>query len=559
MISQPISVYINWASYDELSDNVELTEELAMRQLDELLRLRQLGVRLDYYLMDCFWFALNGGYRTWRKPHWPDGPDRFFDTCLKNDVKPALWIGGNSLCALEPIPAWRESVVGYSPTTQFRGSACLFYGGFWPDLLETLEMWYRRGVRLYKFDFMNLDSAPPSLKATMLPSEIRKANEQALLVGLKGLRARCPDLVLIGYNGLEEADTQSGTALPFRKTIGTHWLEAFDAVYCGDPRPADVPTLNFWRSKDIFSDHMVSVYQRNGFPLERIDNAGFMIGTTGTCYNRRTAAWKGMLLLSLARGGWVNTYYGNLDLLDEEKALWFARAQHLFYPIQAQGRISTFGGIPGEEKPYGYLAQDANGALVTVLNPSQQVQRIALPLNGAGRVLFADAGFVPTLEEGCLSLGPEQLALVGFGRYNDADFDLGIQEDVHIATTVRPLAVEFSADGPKAITTTLAMPSAGSLRIILRQYNLKGQPQRTTGGAPPDGIPLDQLIILSAEQEGKAVPVCVEYGKAIWSGLSWAAGSIDATLITPGLPLTVRLESKEPAPVRLQGELYLGS
>jgi len=52
MPTQPISVYINWAAYDELPDNVELTEELALRQLDEIIRLRGLGVRFDYYLTD---------------------------------------------------------------------------------------------------------------------------------------------------------------------------------------------------------------------------------------------------------------------------------------------------------------------------------------------------------------------------------------------------------------------------------------------------------------------------------------------------------------------------
>lgn len=39
MLTHPIGVYINWATYDELSDVVELTEELAMRQLDEVARL----------------------------------------------------------------------------------------------------------------------------------------------------------------------------------------------------------------------------------------------------------------------------------------------------------------------------------------------------------------------------------------------------------------------------------------------------------------------------------------------------------------------------------------
>jgi len=44
------SVYNSWSAYDELSDNIELTETLAMKELKEILRLRRAGVRIDYYL-----------------------------------------------------------------------------------------------------------------------------------------------------------------------------------------------------------------------------------------------------------------------------------------------------------------------------------------------------------------------------------------------------------------------------------------------------------------------------------------------------------------------------
>jgi hypothetical protein len=97
MIKHPVSIYINWAAYDELSDNVELTETLAVRQLDELVRLRGLGVRFDYYLMDAFWYAPDGAYRTWRQPHWPDGPDRWLARCRAAGVKPGLWVTANTL------------------------------------------------------------------------------------------------------------------------------------------------------------------------------------------------------------------------------------------------------------------------------------------------------------------------------------------------------------------------------------------------------------------------------------------------------------------------------
>jgi len=43
----PIFVYNNWSAYDELSDNIPLTEELAMKELDEIPPLPRVGVRFD--------------------------------------------------------------------------------------------------------------------------------------------------------------------------------------------------------------------------------------------------------------------------------------------------------------------------------------------------------------------------------------------------------------------------------------------------------------------------------------------------------------------------------
>jgi len=46
-LKEPIAVYNNWSAYDELSDDIELTEKLAMKELAEILRLRRAGVRID--------------------------------------------------------------------------------------------------------------------------------------------------------------------------------------------------------------------------------------------------------------------------------------------------------------------------------------------------------------------------------------------------------------------------------------------------------------------------------------------------------------------------------
>jgi hypothetical protein len=143
-LQAPISVYNNWSSYDELSDNIPLTEKLAMRELDELLRLKRAGVRFDYYMMDAFWFAPDGAYRDWRKPNWPNGPDAWIKKCRDNGVLPGLWFSTNTLVKIQAAPAWKNSL-------NANGSAMSFSeGGFLPDFMSVLQHWYDRGIRMFK-------------------------------------------------------------------------------------------------------------------------------------------------------------------------------------------------------------------------------------------------------------------------------------------------------------------------------------------------------------------------------------------------------------------------
>lgn len=552
MLARPLSIYINWASYDELSDAVELTEILAMRQMDELLRLRALGVRFDSYLMDAFWYEPDSAYRRWRQPHWPQGPDRWLAACREHGLKPGLWFSGNTLCKLKIAPAWRDSV---DADSAWRG-LCMFHGGFMPDFLGTLRYWYGRGIRVFKLDFFNLNAAPEAVRRCVLPSEIRARNVEALRQGLGAFRRDCPEAVILGYNGLEEAPTQDATDRPFCKTVDARWLDVFDSLYCGDPRPADVPAMDFWRSKDIYTDHLVSVYERNGFPLARIDNAGFMIGNTGTCYFRRTAGWKAMLILSLARGGRINTYYGNLELLDRAQGEWFARVQNLFTSLQQTGEITRIGGIPGEARPYGYRAGNQEGYLYAVVNPAQAVEKIALPGLTSGRVLFRDAGYVPAFDGENLSLGPEQMALVGSGRFEKEPFDLGAQEDVVIPSSIAPMAVAAGETEPKRSSVSFIPPDEGSVRVVMRQRDREGLARRSKGGAPPSGITMGRLLVIEAAQRGRPVEVKINYDKAIWSGLSWAVAEIEVESLQRGVPVTVQCSTREEADVHLDVSVY---
>jgi hypothetical protein len=555
-VPDPIFVYNNWSAYDELSDNVELTEQLAMRELDEIIRLRRFGVRFDYYMMDAFWFAQDGGYKNWRRASWPNGPDQWLKKCKENDVIPGLWFGTNSLVKIDAAPEWETSL------NRQRRAMSFYEGGFLPNFMEVLQFWYEYGIRMFKFDFVDFTAATPEAERTQSAQEIYSRNVNAFRAGLKAFRKKNPDVVLVAFNGFGGDVESTAGRFPFQHSIDLRWLEVFDSLYSGDPRPSDVPETNFWRSMDIYSDHMVRRYEQSSVPLERIDSTGFMIGNTGTIYYRKMNAWRGALVLMLARGGWVNTMHGNLEFISDHDARWFAKVQSLYMGLQAVGRTKTFGGIPGEVEPYGFGSMDDGGAVYTVVNPAQGIAEIEMPLlsrlqppNGAGQMLFRDAGFEPILKGNRITLGPGQLTVVGFGRYANPQYDLGIQEDVRIPFKIQSLAVKFTFDGRNAIKADLSAPERGDLRVIMQQRGSDGSIRRTSGGAPPSGTSMGKILRLQAWQHGQPLPIEINYDKAIWSGLSWAAGEIRHSAMRAGDAITVQCSSTDKETVNLEGKI----
>jgi hypothetical protein len=553
LLPAPIWVYNNWSAYDELSDEVPLTEGLAMRELAEMVRLRRLGVRLDYYVMDAFWYDPDGGYRRWRRETWSEGPDRWLAALKANGIKAGLWFSTNTLTHMRAAPAWRSSLAANGWIMS------MATGGFLADFMDVLHYWYGRGIRLFKFDMADFNAAAKN-QAGLPPQEIRRRNLQSFHAALQAFRRRHPDVVLVGFNGLVgNVETVEAPVASFN----ARWLDIFDTFYAGDPRPSNVPEMNFWRSVDIYSDEMVRSFEQAGIPLPRIDSTSFMIGGTGTNYQRRTAAWRGSLLLMVAHGGWVNTVHGDLERLSDDDARWIARVQALYDPLQRGGVTKSFGGIPGDGQPYGFGSVGRDGALYVVLNPSERVRRVRMPqlsptqgpLTG-GRLLFRDAGFDPVLERGSIELGPGQLALIGFGHYASAAYDLGIEPDMRIPTRIAPLPVQFYAvDADARITAVEAVimpPASGGLRIILRQRDAHGAMMRSHSKEP-----MGRHFVIRASQGGKPLPVEIHYDRVVWSGLAWAAGEIPEDAMTPGKPVRLRLSAPKSDPsLLLQGRVY---
>jgi hypothetical protein len=324
--------------------------------------------------------------------------------------------------------------------------------------------------------------------------------------------------------------------------------------------------FNIWRSQDNYSDHMVRQFAFNGLPLRRIDNCAFMIGKTGTCYYRATHAWKGMLLLELARGGWMNVYHGNLELLAKADAEWFAKVQRLYRPLQVADRIHAFGAIPGTGKPYGFVSHGVKGAVYTVVNPSQEIAALSLPATGSlhgwfdgtvpRRVLYADSGYQPYMEEIFVTLGPEQLAVIGAGEYASPAYALGTDDAIRVPRRSERVAVNFTAQGKNKIVGSVTA-AGGTLRILFQQFGKDGFPVRSWGGAPPDGQTMDKLLKIRCVQAGKELPLVIEYDKMIWSGLSWAAGELRQGSYDPKAPVEIGCSSSERDELRLEARVYL--
>jgi hypothetical protein len=567
----PIWVYDNWGLYEPTTIvNTPVTEEMSLRQVREIARLQKHGVRFDYYMMNAFWYTPGSAYREWNKEHWPNGPDRWIQACQEIGVKPGMWFAPNLLWKNRVAPAWQDSYSGdaHRPYgTPMDGSLSFFEGGFLADFMQALEHWYGRGIRLFELDMLDLQAATPASRAKLSKDEIRERNKAALMAALAAFRQKCPEAVIVGFNG-------------FNFSLSIHpvdvdWLKVLETCYAGDLRVTNVPHSSYWRATDYFGDERTRLSEENGVPLHRIDGCSIVLSQTSFVDFRQAHAWKGMFLQAVARGGWKQTVYGAIDLIrTDEDARWLARLQKLYDPL-LKGGTKSFGPRPVADKPdrepYGYVSSDSEGAVYTIINPANAVREIQLESPQGrpegGRVLFRDAGYVPVLDKGALTLGPGQMAVVGFGRYAGQDYDLGVQQDVVIPKKIEPVTATFREVGPNTFEATIVPPAKGGLRITFQQFSTDGKPLKMLRypvvlryASPTDMQPLQGPIAepgmkIQAWQPGYNLRITQDQ-PVTPPGISWALGEIREDDVVAGRPITIRCTSAETRPAVFKARVY---
>ncbi len=216
--------------------------------------------------------------------------------------------------------------------------------------------------------------------------------------------------------------------------------------------------------------------------------------------------------------------------------------------------------------PYGFAGATSRGAVYVVVNPGQTVARLSLPAlasgqpRGPGRILFRDAGFSPHLTGNDLTLGPGQMAAVGFGAYAAPEFNFGVQREVLIPESIEPVDADFNFTAPGVLEARFDPPIRGVLRIVVLEREPGGKTQTgTAAGALAAGS--RSRFTLEITQAGRPIPLRPGGAESEVNGTlsaqpSWAVAEIDINDLTPGIPLRVRFQSNGDPQATLEGSAY---
>jgi len=552
MVKRPFSVYCDWGLHDELGDNIELDEKMTLDVLDSLKYWKEKGVTFDYYLFDAFWFEPEGDYTQFKKTHWTGGFERVRREIETLGMKPGLWFDVNGFTSPKN-EKWKESL------TRDGRSYCLFDGPYKEGLYNALVHAYKKwGVRMFKLDFANFRAVTIGLEGRFSDDEIYSRNTVALKDVLKTFRKECPEAVILAYNGYELIPGYIGnTSLPVRKGIDPSWLEVFDYMYSGDPRPADTPCISFRRSLDLYQDHMVYRFNYSGLPFYRIDDHGCMIGDTNTIYYLGKKSWRRSWIMTLIRGSKKAHLYGNLHLLDDSDMEFLRVSRDMFFSLYREGLETSTIGVPLRDSWHGFLLGGASKGLLALVNSSPTSQLVRLHLPGIKRtgVLFKDAGsdvFTDiSLDMLSLVLAPEQMVLLGLGDGTNFEL-LGECADEPVPVEERPAGIVFHRISRDEFEGLWNPTKDQLLRITVQTFDrdialrLKAQKEGMDGKGPA----IQDSISVTAYQNDEILPLYNwEPNRAVWSGCSWINVLYNTTSIENSKPVKIKVKLNVDTPV----------
>lgn len=355
-------IYGDWALHDELGEegySIELTEDMTMQNLEFLGQLKHdYNIHFDYYLMDHGWYDPEGDYIKLKKPNWQsDKLDTVMGKLDAMETKLGLWFSVNSYfenddnikcglmsSGLEDSRCDRDSA---------KGSYCLSSEPYYSALKNAMVHWAKKGVGMFKLDFMDLGCMHPSHCGLPMECRIEK-DSNALLEIVAAVRKVNPKVVFVAFNGFVSS--------PW-------WLLYVDTLFVGDPQPCSFPSVRLRTSINMFNDRAVHRYIGYNMPRRLIDDCGTMVGSTTTIFYTGKEDWRSMALLSAGRGNAFLWYYGDYTLFDDADKRFMAGIFRTLEQYRESRDVTSSIGKPDGRDIYGYAHIKDRSGYVVIFNP----------------------------------------------------------------------------------------------------------------------------------------------------------------------------------------------
>ncbi len=372
-----LKIYCDWGLHDDLSDNIELTEEMTRNNINKLdILMKKSGVRFDYYLMDAFWFEENQPYICFKERTFPKGIDYIIQMLEEKGIKFGLWFDLNC------IHVHLKGMEKYDTLLE-NGSLCFACDEIADMMFEAIRYHIlNHKVQLIKLDFAYFECKNPTHGHSIDFVESKEKSIVNFIRMTQRLKEIDPGLKIICYNGwTTELDWIGSVKQKSGFAVSPYWSRSVNYVYCGDPRPSEIVTPDLADSLVYYTDAMIRNFYDALMPFGGIDDHGTMIGDTATIYRLGKKLFRCGWLMNAMRGGGKLHLYGKVDLLDDSDLEYMREVSDVFDDINAGiYETSCILGDARRAEVYGYSISEGDTGYAVILNPATYARPFSLSL-----------------------------------------------------------------------------------------------------------------------------------------------------------------------------------
>lgn len=502
---EPLRVYNDWGLHDDLTPGDPiLTAEMTLENIPRVIEMnRKSGANFDYYLMDAFWFESGHPYTHIRPDTFPEGMTPIKAALDEGGLKFGLWFDINGIhthLANLPELAKYHTELG-------NGALCLACDEVADLICEGMEKQIKDlGLKIIKLDFGYFECKNPHHNHSVATAESKEKSVRNFIRMMDRLRKAEPDLKILCYNGWMTDLGWMGTPDPDRRgyPVSPYWCKFVDYVYCGDPRPSEFPSENAADSLVWYADGMIKLLADSLIPLDAIDDAGAMMGHTGTIYHLGKAHFRESMLMSVLRGGKKLLIYGDLRDLDDSDYAYLGLVDTLYTRAMAENYTTRIFGNAARGEVYGYDTGCETEGFCVIVNPTAHdvIYNLTSPRWQSG------VSVTPIIVDGEIVEHHWQ--------------ETGIATQVKVSARGYTLVEWKLTSTPKGFDKITLLPgdritvNTKGKTVLELSFRKDGAPLRTSEGLPPE------FTVMTG---GK--PLTPSQVSQVWSGISWVHYTLD--------------------------------